>query len=543
MYRARSRAFTLIELMVVVAIVAIISAILIPSFIRTREQARKKVELAPPRAVEEVPSGVPPVLASARLELKVEVMPLRVGLDVANRYLLDHRGHFLFQSRAQGEKLMLFPFPKGSQIENLTVRVRRGEDWVEPEGVVYRHDLVAWKAVDFPLEVRLDYQAGGNDSLVFEWPRASKMQRLEASLKLEGGEGASMPLGSLRPTGEQGRTFTWEQNDLLVPAPIVLEFSAVDSPLGRVGTLFRLTGLALLLFGAGFWYLGELYQPGCLKDFGFGSFSLLALTYCSFFVSVAVLGFDGNLSALTYLGCALLLSQPLLIFHVAQLIDGRFAWTRALPWSLATLLLVLMGVYLEGSARNYGYLGFGLMTMAFLTTTYRPFRRIQSRRGQANKERLTAARRAYEEHRDSAREVESQALLWLARPRGRAESQLESQVIRQMEELRAEWSVAPRAEPESYQYLNERLLRKVGDLESSLTQAAELAERNSPAYQSDGCLHCLICGTASAGGAYCCGCGGLLPEERLCSHCQQVSVVPLHLLEKEQVYHCHGCGA
>src|SRR5688500_17467955 len=77
--RAAPTGFTLIELLVVVSIIAIVSAILLPVFIRARDIARKKIaeqEMMPRPARRQaaagrpaLPSGMPPIIDSAYLQL------------------------------------------------------------------------------------------------------------------------------------------------------------------------------------------------------------------------------------------------------------------------------------------------------------------------------------------------------------------------------------------------------------------------------------------------------------------------------------------
>ncbi|MCB0069089.1 MAG: prepilin-type N-terminal cleavage/methylation domain-containing protein, partial [Caldilineaceae bacterium] len=64
---------------------------------------------------------------------------------------------------------------------------------------------------------------------------------------------------------------------------------APEPPPSPAAQLVRRAGLAVLLFGAGFWYLAELRRPGCLDRFRLGQFLLLALTFSLFFVAFAVL--------------------------------------------------------------------------------------------------------------------------------------------------------------------------------------------------------------------------------------------------------------
>lgn len=539
------RAFTLIELMIVVAIFAIISAILIPSFIRTIENSRQRQAVAQTAAaVEPLPDGLPARLEKAQVDLTVEVEPRRVGLDLANTYYLEHRGRYRFKLDGKtAPRLLVFPLPEGLvDVEGLSFQVLDGQTWREPQDLVYRRDLLAWQTPPgaFPVEVRLDYRGAGQDRLNFNWPLAARIDSLEADVRLIGAAQTVVPLGSLRPSSEQDSNYSYQAQDLLSPAPLVLEFSAPDAPLARVGKLFRLTGLALLLFGAGFWYLAELYRPGSLKNFGFGSFFLLALTYCSFFVAVAVLGFDGRLSPAQYLGLALLLSQPLLLFHVAQFSGLRFALTRAVPLSLATLAVVLVGVY-GSDWKHHAFLGMGLLCMAFLTTSYGPFLKARQQRQEQQRQRNEAAAQQLEAIQKRASGTRSSLLLELADRHTAAAQRLVPALEECLSDLQ-DYSVYGDSE-ENYLYGCRRLTEKIEKAEALLEQLRLLQERGQRNQAELGLLHCLFCGHPDAGGPFCSGCGTVMPVRQNCLGCQTAVIVPKHLLSSQQLYHCHACGS
>lgn len=536
--------------MIVVAVFAVISAVLIPNFIRARENARQTAQQRAENAKPEPrPEGAEPLLESADVDLALQVEPLRVGLDVANRYVLEHQSRFLWSAGDSkpgplpDQRLILFTLPAGvDQVEGLLFEVGRDNSWSEPQEVTYGSDFIAWRAPAsaFPLETRLTYRAHGSDRLVYSWPEASKIRQLRASLTMGGQtEQALMPLGSLRPDEQSGSRYTWRLNNALAPAPIEVELSALDSPLGRAGRLFRLTGVALLLFGAGFWYLAELYKIGSLKDFRFGSFFLLALTYSSFFVSAAVLGVDGRWSAPAYLSLSLAISLPLLIFHVSQLVDPRFAWTRAVPLALSTLGLVLLGVY-GGELRPLGFLALALMAIGFLTATYRPFRRAQEYRKSLADQALARALKDFEELRRQGREV-SGALISRLESDGKLGELYTAELKSHLKALQNSLDIAKPTSLEACEWNGSALAQ-------ALERAREVCERLAgPTRSADGRvesrgLHCCYCGCAGSGGPYCSQCGKRMPVAWDCPGCQAVVSIPISLLPMGQAFHCVDCG-
>jgi prepilin-type N-terminal cleavage/methylation domain-containing protein len=537
----RLRAFTLIELMIVVSIIAFLSAILVPNFIRARERARlnsqARAEARPPTPR---PKGNPPVLESAELDMTLHVQPLRVGLDVANRYQLEHQGIFSWSAGGPGPRLVLFELPAGAdQIEGLLIECRSGQEWVEPKNLVYGDDFVAWEASpeSFPLETRVAYGARGTDRLAYFWPHASKIRHLKASLAIAEQAQAVLPLGSLRPTEQADSRYAWTLENVLAPAPIEVELSAVDSPLGQAGRLFRLTGLALLLFGAGFWYLAELYKVGSLRDFGFGSFLLLALTYSSFFVSVAVLSLDGRFSPLSYLALSLALCLPLLTFHVSQLVDARFAVSRALPLALVTLSLVLLGVY-GGQWRSLGFLALALLGLAFLTGTYRPFRRTLDQRAQRRQEILAEAGSRLADLKKQSRRMESLLLARSASGLGEAEL---SHLKGRIQALRQASDITTPGQLEGLEWAISNLAGAL-ELGQEALEQLDKSERESRREAGPPGSHCCYCGSANPSGTYCNHCGSKLPLVQGCGGCGQPVVVPVHLLPAHHSYHCSGCG-
>lgn len=529
--------------MVVVAAFAILSAILVPNFIKAREKARLNAEmqqsLLPEPAA--LPKGKAPQLSRADINIGLEVKPVRVGLDVANRYQIDHRGLYEFASSGEGEQVLIFELPEAlQQVESLRLHIQQRGDWVEPPDVIYDRGFVAWvvPAESFPLVARLNYRALGQDELVYPWPVVGKMENLKVELSLTESAEMKLPLWGIRPSSQEGSDYFWAFESLIAPAPIVLEFSALNSPLGQVGQLFRLSGLALLLFGAGFWYLAELYKIGSLKDFRMGSFFLLAGTYWSFFIAVAVLGFDGRMSAPLYIALSMALTLPLLVFHVRQLVDFRFALTRALPLALFTLSLVLLGVY-GGGIRHLGFLGFGLLSVAFLTATYRPYVETQNIRKRRIQEQEAELARQCQSLREQAQELQTAMMLRLES--SPPLSPLFANSLGEcLEDLTGNLSLA-RESSEWYQRTLEKSLTQ-GKRILEQSRGVDLERQTKRKEKAKAKLHCVRCGAASLGGCYCGQCGRVLASFTDCGGCKATLVIPSDLLPEGQPYHCPHCG-
>ncbi|MBI5883808.1 MAG: hypothetical protein HZB91_11980, partial [Elusimicrobia bacterium] len=185
----------------------------------------------------------------------------------------------------------------------------------------------------------------------------------------------SIPQYGLQPTSIEGASVSWASTNLVSDRDIIVEIPEARGPLGKVSLLFRFVGLAVLLFGAGFWYMNEKLSPGRLDNFGWGNFTLLTLTYCLFFVNFAVLGYHGDIETWPALAAAALTSLPLLVLHVSRLIDLRFALTRTLPLAGLTLGLVVNGVY-GGGVRDYVFMGAAYIVIAYLALTF-PVRKLR----------------------------------------------------------------------------------------------------------------------------------------------------------------------
>lgn len=506
----RNKAFTLIELMVVVAIIAVIAAILIPNFLRARDAARHRpnetvspVEEADPVA----PKGPdsPPIL---RLEadMRVSNWTTRSGMDVTSRYRLTYSG--VIQVQAPG--LLRIPFPhKTEEAMNVRVRLRQGSREWEPENwAVTRWGISLPLTGDQPTQASIRFETLGRDRLQLELPPSSRLGRVHMQLVAEE-KGSELSELSLQPqqTAATGH-YLWELENLVSESPILLEMPGSHSLIGRVMLLCRLAGLAVLLFGLGFWYVGELYRPGCLSRFGWGHFLMLALTYSCFFPALGVLTVSLGLPLGQALAIAAALAQPLLIFHVWRTVDLRFALFYVLPLADLTLALVVNGVFGESWKEGF-FLASGFLALALITLSYgrwRSHRQIwQEKQSQALQERILGL---------------------LDQVKGLPDYAREKRLLDQSAALSPYIERIPAS-------VRDYVKNQVDGLESSL-RAASRTPPPSPTRE----VHCTGCGQPGCSSNFCSGCGQATTPVQTCACGSHLCLTA----RPEKDFFCPGCG-
>lgn len=378
-------AFTLIELTVVVVIVSFLFAVIIPLFLRPghkkppapgTEAAQQHLVRRPPAPRAGLPTADLPELDGVAATIQLIVSEQRVGIDVFTHYDAHYHARFLVRRPGEGPIRLEVPFPEGTiEARDVALRMETPAGLREPTGVGYGPAGIRWvgapPAVVTPFEV--DFVTRGGDTFAYNLPPAARTRSLDVSVEIAGASGFVVPDSSLQPTSVGPGGLQWRMRNLVTDRPLRIALPVADTPLGRAMHLFRLAGVALLLFGAGFWYLGDLRKPGQLNDFRWGHFLLLALTYCTFFVTFAVLEFHGHLATPWSLALAAGISLPLLLLHVSRILGRRFALRDVLPLASVTFGLVVTGVY--GSAwRDYVFLVAGVAAVAFVTTTFPAWR-------------------------------------------------------------------------------------------------------------------------------------------------------------------------
>lgn len=576
--------FTLIELMVVVVIMGILAGLVVPLALGAMQRGGR------PRAAPRLAQAAPQLLALGRggdpRALAVEASDVRValrarpeldGVAIHTRYEAAFTGVFRVRSVDPGSDRvrLAFPFPPAMrEARDVALRVRTdGGALVEPAGVRYSAEGVDWVGPLAPgatLEAVVSYTAQGRDAFVYDVAGGGRVDDVRCEVTLAGVERPVVPPSALQPTTVAPDRLVWSYRRLVTARRVVVELPPGPSPLGRVIALCRLAALAVLLFGAGFWYLAEGRAPGHLDDFRWGHFLLLALDYGLFFAVVAVLGYRGAD------GPALALAAPaslgLLTLHVARALDARFALTRALPLAVFTLVAVVAAVYLPDQ-RPVVLLAAGAAVVAYVTVTYRDWA--------AGREAWAAVRRAAAEraHREaklrearaSARKALDEAAVALddaaraladAAPGADRERDEVARAVARLERAAGEGERAHAAAGDLAAVPDEahaatvarwsvalpRHAAAVGAQSSALRAAVEaLAARTTAAPRAgDGARHCAACGARRGADArYCAACGVARPAVRSCGRCGGRVELPTHLLKRgaeARPVHCPDCG-
>lgn len=355
---------------------------------------------------------------------------------------------------------------------------------------------------------------------------------------------------------------------------VIVSSGAAPSPemspeRSQAAQLVQLAGLAILLFGGGFWYLVELRHPGRLDKFRLGHFLLLALTFSLFFIVFAVLD-ARELSPGLAAGIAAGISYPLVVMHVRTIVSWRFAITSALPLAAFTTGIAINGVY-GGELRGLIFLAMLCAVVAFLTWSYpRLARTLEATRSTETAD-LTRRTMALSALTLAVRSQVADAKRLLQQP-----DPTERQGLRSWLEQRVENASRTIDDFERLNSVHNRMLyvasrrgqklaritamdlaieldRKMPQAQTALKKAADsllsLRELTDlPAAPAALGHHCVGCGHPSDEQSHYCGnCGRPSAERRQCPRCAHVLHLPRHLLQangegQALATHCHCCG-
>ncbi len=582
------KGFTLIELMIVVVIIAIISGIFIPGLLaridkakkaRMAGQVQKKAREEPERVKEgfTAPQGVPPVIESAKLTMALLSTYHRVGMEVYTRYEVRCAGRLVFRRPAQDESpvLLTIPLPEGkAEARDVRLTLTRASDstsW-EPDNLVYHGQRLYWSGVipdGDQLIAEVNFVALGREQFEYRLPPARQLRSLEIVVELTGVGSKNIPDHALQPTEIRDQRLAWNFNNLVTDRAIILELPGALSPLGRVSLLVRLVAIAVLLFGFGFWYLSE---PGQLKNFRWGHFLLLALTYSLYFVIFSVISFHEIVSSWTAMVIAAVFSLPLLLLHVTRVLNFTFASRRVLPLAIFTLGLVINGVY-GGEARDYLFITAAIFIIAYLTITYDKWQEgrtnYHEQQRAKNKERIEAIRAKLGDEvkhiidDTQVADMEAKRLLEIS---VRTEIDTERDALTQKREpisaLLNEYKELVKRLPElmipsddfdhdsydSFEQEVEQLGKEAQQILEALRKAIEALKNKKSslrAQRDEQEVFCIACGSATPPSPYCRECGIPRYRELTCRECEERFLLPLHLLAEEtesvELY-CPHCG-
>lgn len=601
---SRPPGFTLIELLIVVVIIAIIAAVAIPNIssymakgkTRQAEQAEAAVTQMAETPIEDKGTplpGQPPQVREIDLNIALTASHRVVGLGVHTWFDATLQGELTLSPRGGKNEpvLLAFPFPRGSdQASRVSLLLKQPDgSFAEPKGVNYTASGVFWSGPP-PAEerfiIRISYALQGRDRFTYALPGQGRTDRVHVLMTMDQASEALIPTGALQPTGIEAGRMAWTFDQWVSDhRTIVVEMPTVDTPMGRVALLGKLAGVAVLLFGAGFWYLCESRKPGVLDTFRWGHFLLLALTYSLFFIIFEVLVFRYEMATDMAMAVAAGLSLPLLVIHVSinfldPALNWLFALSRVLPLAVFSLSLVVVGVY-GAHWRESVYVGAVVVVLGWITITYKSWsagRRAhrQERQRQrlrreseapirATLERLRALPRLHVATELLLREVREE-MARLVRPApalGRLHKEWHalSREIGELEQALIRTSEIPDEElhKESCRTLEEkareleermretasRMQREVAQGRKHLEQTRQEQEAAQPVWE-EGTARCMACGQAGPGESqYCYRCGERMPVRLACSECRALNHLPVHLLAvwpPPRPIHCLACG-
>lgn len=401
-----------------------------------------------------------------------------------SRYRATFDGHFDVLAVDRGPTRLWFPFPSIAEASSVHLAFTGdGVSLPDPPGVVYAHDGIRWEgtAPAARFGVHVHYVSEGSGRFAFVVPRTGRIGELDVEIRGEGLDASAVTEWALPPTDVEEGLIAWRYRDLVTDRAVELALPRSLSPLGRTLLMCKLAALAVLLFGAGFWYFGELYEPGRLDRFRWGHFLLLATTFSLFFVVFAVAILSMELAAASALVASASVSLPLVVLHVSRIFDLRFALYRALPLAVYALSIVAIGVY-GGSHRPAAFVGAAVIGVAVVTWTYR--RWCQGREAHA----------LAEAHASEASAVDP-ALGTPSSPAGPG-----------------------------------------GPGHAPRRGAAP------PDGEED---HCIACGARGRASPFCAACGVRRPVAIGCGACHTETLLPVHLLPSSwsvEPLHCHQCG-